>query len=285
MLTSEVFPTGGSVYLAGLDLATQASAVHQRIGYCAQFDSLIEELTGRDHLTLFARIKGVSGPRLPELVNELISRLDLQKGIIDRPCKEYSGGNKRKLCVGLALVGEPSIVFLDEPSTGIDPYSRRRLWSLISSSMRGRAVILTSHMMEEVEALCQRIVILSHGRMQAMGSAQQLIARYGDGYEADIQVRGAQATQAVKDAAVRSLPAAVCLQQDTGNLRYQVSAAAAFADGSKVTTGGLFTWLEGIKREVAAVETVEYTVRQQTLEQVFLRLAAADKRDDEHPGP
>ena len=71
--------------------------------------------------------------------------------------KEYSGGNKRKLCVGVALVGQPAIVMLDEPSTGVDPFSRRLMWSLISSTMRGRSVLLTSHMMDEVSALCQRI--------------------------------------------------------------------------------------------------------------------------------
>ena len=328
VLTNEVLPTRGSMFLAGIDPAVDPAAVYQRVGYCPQFDALIDELTGRDHLTLFARIKGphllptpgakhlhvavfhhccstltpllcvwcvgVHGAALPRLVQHLVSRLDLQVGVIDRPVKEYSGGNKRKLCVGLALIGEPSIVFLDEPSTGVDPFSRRLMWSLISSTMRGRSVILTSHLMEEVEALCQRIAILSHGRLQCTGTSKQLIARYGDNLEVHVQVKDPAVKATVVDAIRRTLPAAQCAQVDDVTMRWQVPASAEFAGGWEgrgggggmtlggggrggVTVGRLFGWMEGIKTSVASGEGgMDYTVRQQTLEQVFLRLAALD---------
>ena len=202
--------------------------------------------------------------------------------------KEYSGGNKRKLCVGVALIGEPHIVFLDEPSTGVDPFSRRLMWALISSTMRGRSVILTSHLMEEVQALCQRIAILSRGRLQCVGTAQALIARYGDNLECHVQVRDPATKAAVVDAIRRTLPAAQCAQVDDVTMRWQVPASAEFAvegrgeGGGGVTVGRLFGWMEGIKAGVAGGEGgMDYTVRQQTLEQVFLRLAALDALERE----
>jgi ATP-binding cassette subfamily A (ABC1) protein 3 len=94
---------------------------------------------------MFARIKGVGEDILAEYVEHLIARLGLQEGIADKPTKGYSGGNKRKLCVGIALIGNPPIVFLDEPSTGMDPGSRRFMWDLIASTMKHRSVILTTH--------------------------------------------------------------------------------------------------------------------------------------------
>ena len=278
ILTNEQIATAGSVYLAGVDPVANPYAVYRRTAYCPQFDALLEELTGRDHLLLFARLRGFYGADVAAVVQRLVERLDLQEGIIDRPVKEYSGGNKRKLCVGVALIGGPSIVFLDEPSTGVDPFSRRLMWTLIASTMRGRSVILTSHVMEEVEALCQRICILSRGRMQCLGSAQQLIARYGDGYEVHIAVRSRDVKAAVVAEVHRSLPTAVCPQMDDATLKWQVPAAATFVDGQQVSTGRLFGWAEQLRKQFAegGNDSIEYVVKDQTLEQVFLRLAARD---------
>ena len=276
ILTNELSPTSGSIRLAGLDPVVDPYAVYRRTAYCPQFDALLEELTGRDHLLLFARLRGYHGERLRAVVARLVSSLDLQTGIVDRPVKEYSGGNKRKLCVGLAIIGEPRIVFLDEPSTGVDPYSRRLMWTLIASSMHGRSVILTSHLMEEVSALCQRIAILSKGRLQCLGSAQQLIDRYGDGFELHIAVRSSAVKAELVAEIGRSLPSAVCPQLDDATMKWQVPAASHFADGRQVSPGRLFGWAEEMKRQVADRDTLEYVVKDQTLEQVFLRLAARD---------
>ena len=275
VLTNEMTATAGSIYLAGVDPAVNPYAVYRRTAYCPQFDALLEELTGRDHLLLFARVRGYYGAELVAVVQRLVDCLDLQEGIIDRPVKEYSGGNKRKLCVGVALIGEPRIVFLDEPSTGVDPFSRRLMWTLIASTMRGRSVILTSHIMEEVEALCQRICILSHGRMQCLGSAQQLIERYGDGYDVHIAVKSREVKAAVVAEVQRSLPSAVCPLMDDATMKWQVPASAHFMDGTQVSTGRLFGWAERLKREMAERYngSLEYVVKDQTLEQVFLRLA------------
>ena len=287
ILTTEMTATSGSVLLAGVDPTVSPHEVYARTAYCPQFDALLEELSGRDHLLLFARLRGLHGAELRATVARLVARLDLQAGIIDRPVSEYSGGNKRKLCVGVALVGGPHIVLLDEPSTGVDPFSRRLMWALIASTMRQRSVILTSHMMEEVAALCQRIAILSRGRMQALGSAAQLIERYGDGYEVHIACKSGGGGRDVKADVVaevqRSLPEAVCPQLADSTLKWMVPASARFADGQQVSSGRLFGWAEQLKRQFTAHErdTLEYVIQDQTLEQVFLRLAARDGVQDE----
>merc|ERR1719499_18730 len=104
-------------------------------------------------------------------------------------CAEtYSGGNKRKLSVSIALIGEPPIVFLDEPSTGIDPVARRFMWNFISETMNGRSVILTTHSMEECEALCHRIGILVNGQLTCIGTSQHLKSKFGQGYEITIKM-------------------------------------------------------------------------------------------------
>ena len=112
MLTGDIIPGSGTATLNNLDILTHQNDVRRLLGYCPQFDALIDTLTAREHLVLFARIKGVPEEIMDDYVEHLILRLGLQEGIADKPTKGYSGGNKRKLCVGIALIGNPPIVFL-----------------------------------------------------------------------------------------------------------------------------------------------------------------------------
>jgi ABC-type multidrug transport system ATPase subunit len=175
-------PQSGSALLGGFDLMQQSSRVRQVLGYCPQFDALLPLLTAREHLELYARIKCVPTQYIKGLVNYMIDKLGLTH-LQNNPAGTYSGGNKRKLSIGIALIGQPLALLLDEPSSGVDPASRREIWRLISSTMKGRAVILVSHSMEECEALCQRIGIMTSGNLRAINSAQQLKSKYGDGYQ------------------------------------------------------------------------------------------------------
>mmetsp|Transcript_30238 Transcript_30238/g.68157 ORF Transcript_30238/g.68157 Transcript_30238/m.68157 type:complete len:593 (-) Transcript_30238:233-2011(-) len=184
MLTGEELCTRGNAALGGFDIKTQQNKVRQLIGYCPQFDALIDTLTAREHLTLFARIKGMPANRLHGYVDKVLDVLTLTP-YADRQAGTFSGGTKRKLSLGIALVGDPRIVFLDEPTTGVDPESRRFVWQLISNTMRGRAVILTTHSMDECEALCARIGIMVNGRLVCLGSAAHLKERHGYGYQFD----------------------------------------------------------------------------------------------------
>ena len=112
MLTNDIYPSAGTAYLNQLNLLTDQSSIREVTGYCAQFDTIIPTLTAREHLQLFARIRGVNDLEIENYVELLIQKLALQQGIQDRPAGGYSGGNKRKLCLGIALIGNPKIVFL-----------------------------------------------------------------------------------------------------------------------------------------------------------------------------
>jgi ABC-type multidrug transport system ATPase subunit len=141
-------------------------------------------MTGYEHLKMYARIKGIKEEDIEACVQEQIVRMDLTQHAF-RLAGGYSGGNKRKLSVACAMIGQPSIIFLDEPSTGMDPVARRFMWSVINDicCQGDTSVILTTHSMEECEALCQRIGIMVGGRFRCLGSAQHLKSKFGLGYE------------------------------------------------------------------------------------------------------
>lgn len=135
MLSGEITPTTGSIYLDGINVLTDIHQCRRKIGFCPQFDALFELLTAREHLQLYARIKGIKEDQINQVVDEKISELGLTE-YADRAAGGYSGGNKRKLSVAIAMIGEPSIVFLDEPSTGMDPVARRFMWEVITGKLQ-----------------------------------------------------------------------------------------------------------------------------------------------------
>lgn len=147
------------------------------MGYCPQSDAIFELLTGREHLELFARLRGVREAKVAQTVSLGLAHLGLQQ-YADWPAGTYSVGNKRKLATAVALVGDPPVVFLDEPTTGMEPGARRFLWNnLLAMVQEGRSVVLTSHSMEECEALCTRLAIMVNGWFCCLGSPQHLKGR------------------------------------------------------------------------------------------------------------
>ncbi|GAB9477447.1 Abc transporter a family member 1, partial [Globisporangium polare] len=190
MLTGDVVPSSGSATLGGFDILTQQIEVRRQIGYCPQFDALFDLLTVREHLELFARIKGVSSADLNNVVSGLIEQMNLSS-FDGKLAGSLSGGNKRKLSVAIAMIGNPKIIFLDEPSTGMDPVSRRFMWDVIaniSTRSKSSTIVLTTHSMEESEALCTRVGIMVGGRMRCLGSVQHLKSRFGDGLVFDVKL-------------------------------------------------------------------------------------------------
>ncbi|RLN14393.1 hypothetical protein BBJ28_00018173, partial [Nothophytophthora sp. Chile5] len=190
MLTGDVVPSRGTATLGGFDILTQQIEVRRQIGYCPQFDALFDLLTVREHLELFAAIKGVAPSDLEAVVMEKIHQLNLAD-FENKLAGSLSGGNKRKLSVAIAMIGNPAIIFLDEPSTGMDPVSRRFMWDVIADiSTRGKesTIVLTTHSMEESEALCSRVGIMVGGQLRCLGSVQHLKSRFGDGLMFDVKL-------------------------------------------------------------------------------------------------
>mmetsp|Transcript_19452 Transcript_19452/g.28094 ORF Transcript_19452/g.28094 Transcript_19452/m.28094 type:complete len:2009 (+) Transcript_19452:240-6266(+) len=196
MLTAEFPPTAGDATLGGYSVVSQPEKTRRRIGYCPQFDAHFVGLTGREHVTLYANIKGIPREEVSQAVVDKLREVGLSESDSDRLSAGYSGGMKRKLSVACATIGQPQIVFLDEPSTGMDPVARRDMWKVISDMVSGTglpprertSVILTTHSMLECESLCPRIAIMANGTLRCLGSAQHLKTKFGQGYQVEMKV-------------------------------------------------------------------------------------------------
>ncbi|KJE91770.1 ATP-binding cassette transporter 1 [Capsaspora owczarzaki ATCC 30864] len=275
MLTGDCNPTIGDAFLDGYSIYREQIDVRQRIGYCPQFDALNELLTARELLFMYARLRGLLEPHIPKVVDWCIRKLQLDK-YADRPCGTYSGGNKRKLSTAIALVGNPAVIFMDEPTTGMDPKARRFLWDVISSlMMNGRCIVFTSHSMEECEALCTRMAIMVNGKFRCMGSAQHLKSQYGVGYTLIIKLReGAQNKLAeLKQYIVDSFPDARLKEEHNTLVQYQLPSANSTSSNSAQSSVSLASIFSRMEDKRDSLEIEDYSVNQTTLEQVFVGFA------------
>ncbi|XP_033117050.1 phospholipid-transporting ATPase ABCA1-like isoform X2 [Anneissia japonica] len=272
MLTGDTNVTCGTAYVNSYSILTDMVKVNQNMGYCPQFDALDSLLTGREHLEFYARLRGVPEEDIKKEAENGIKRLGLVQ-YADRSAGSYSGGNKRKLSTAIALIGNPAIVFLDEPTTGMDPKARRFLWNCITSMVKeGRSVILTSHSMEECEALCTRIAIMVNGRFKCLGNIQHLKNKFGDGYTITIRVGGHQPQlRPVIDFMSHTFPHANLKEYHHNMMEFQIPSPKTFL--SK-----LFGQLEAYKQRL---NIEDYSVSQTTLDQVFISFAKQQKTGDE----
>ncbi len=174
MLTTLLPIDGGTATVAGVDVARQPATVRQRIGYVSQAGGADDLATGRENLRLQGALYGAARGQLEGRVAELVERLDLSP-FADRRVRTYSGGQRRRLDVALGLVHRPQVLFLDEPTTGLDPQNRAHLWEHVRSlADDGTTVVLTTHYLEEADALCDQVVIVDHGLVVAEGTPDAL---------------------------------------------------------------------------------------------------------------
>ena len=174
MLATLLPPTSGDATVAGQDLRRHPGEVRRRIGYVGQRGGADPEITGRSELIFEARLYGMSSAEARLRAAELIETLELES-CADRKVSTYSGGQKRRLDVGVGLVHRPQLLFLDEPTTGLDPQSRARMWDEVRQLRdEGTTVFLTTHYLEEADALCNRVAIIDHGKIVAEGTPDEL---------------------------------------------------------------------------------------------------------------
>lgn len=189
MLTGEERISSGEAFLHGLNLKSDMSKIYERIGYCPQFDALFDDLTAREILEIFALQRGVPRKDVPSYAVRAATDLDMIEHV-DKKVSELSGGNKRKLSTAIALVGNPMVIFLDEPTTGMDPATKRNLWNIIVKLRdQGKSIVLTSHSMEECEALCTRLTIMVNGNCKCYGSSQHLKNKFTRGFELKVKIK------------------------------------------------------------------------------------------------
>jgi ABC-2 type transport system ATP-binding protein len=174
MLATLLPPDGGEATVAGVDLVRQPGEVRKRIGYVAQGGSTWDDSTAREELVLHARMYGLSRREAEERAARALSAFQLSE-YADRKCKTYSGGQRRRVDIALGIIHEPRIVFLDEPTTGLDPQSRAHMWNEIRRLRAdGMTVFITTHYLEEADALCDRIAIMDNGEIVAEGTSDEL---------------------------------------------------------------------------------------------------------------
>lgn len=279
MLTRHLNPTSGNAFIVQHSILSDFSRGASHLGVVTQNNSLWDRLSVEAHLKLFARLRGVPEDLVYKVVDGTIDQLELTPHRY-KLAMSLSGGMKRKLCVAIALIGDPEVVLLDEPSAGLDPVSRRNLWSVILRTMSSRAVILTTHSMDEAEALCKRIGIMVKGQLRALGTKQHLKTKFGSGFEltAKIHVEDWEAQFRDVDAFVKELfPSASLMAENGGLVTYQIPK-------EEMKMGLAFTQLEQNKNRL---HIEDYTIAQPTLEQVFIRTVNrfSDKQDKNAGAP
>ncbi|KAL4503253.1 hypothetical protein ABPG72_000859 [Tetrahymena utriculariae] len=201
ILTALIPKSQGSVKLKNIEVESGLMEIYQDVGICPQFDNIYENLSVIEHLRLFGRMKGLKGQDLNDSIQYFLKVMQLED-YVHRRAGKLSGGNKRKLCVTMALIGGPDMQFFDEPSSGVDPIARRFLWNTLSQSLKLRkgAIVLTTHSMEEAESLCSKIGILINGKFMCFGTPQFLKEKYGEGYKISFKTEN-------RDAAITEIQA------------------------------------------------------------------------------
>ncbi|XP_070340897.1 phospholipid-transporting ATPase ABCA3-like isoform X5 [Equus asinus] len=251
--------------------------VRSRIGYCPQSDPMLNHMTGRELLIMYARLRGVPEPDIYKYVETFLHSMHLETQA-DKFVNIYSRGNKRKLNTAIALMGNSSVVFLDEPSTGMDPVARHLLWDAVTWMCKsGKAIIITSHSMEECEALCTRLAIMVKGRFKCLGSRQHLKNKFGNVYRLTAKInidKNEDKLGEFKNFIATAFPGnkgKMLKQEHQGIVGYHIP-------GKEICWGKMFSILEEAK---VLFNLEDYSVSQITLEHIFLSFANTDKTENE----
>ncbi|KAJ5070827.1 atp-binding cassette transporter subfamily a abca [Anaeramoeba ignava] len=253
-------PTYGNITVCGYSVREDLGSIHTISSVCPQHDILWDDLTGTESLQFYARMHGYKGAALKERVETTLKQVGLERDG-HKKIKEYSGGMKRRISVGCALICNPKVLLLDEPTTGLDPSSKRQLWDVIRETTKDRAVLLTTHSMEEAEALCSRLGIIVNGQLQTIGETQELKIRFGKGFK--FSFHSTEESEAKVDKFVRQLmPNLQLLNSLAGTWNYEVSKEG-------IVLSKIFEELENHKKEL---EIDDWGISQTTLEEVFLRI-------------
>ncbi|XP_062542040.1 phospholipid-transporting ATPase ABCA3-like [Armigeres subalbatus] len=275
MMTGDESISDGQAWVNGISLQTNMNRVHQQIGYCPQFDALLEDMTGRETLKMFALLRGVKDVELNSVSITLAEELSFLKHI-DKKTRNYSGGNKRKLSTALALMGNPAVVYLDEPTTGMDPGAKRQFWNVMCRIREaGKAIVLTSHSMEECEALCTRLAIMVNGEFKCLGSTQHLKNKFSEGFLLTVKVKREPLDELrsrvdrVKIFVGQKFPGAVLKEEYLDSFSFHIPL-------TDLRWSAMFGLMESSRDDL---QIEDYALGQTSLEQVFLHFTKYQRED------
>lgn len=273
IIIAEEAPTKGKVQVSGHNINTHITEAFRLMGYCPQHDAQWKNITVREHLECYAAIRGVPWSEVDRIVDLYLSGLQIHEHA-DKQSQECSGGTRRKLSFAMAMVSGPKMILMDEPSTGMDPRSKRFLWDTILASFQGgRGVILTTHSMEEADALCSRVGIMVKGELRCIGSTQHLKNLYGAGYTLEMKLQGGDCTPTTPSGdRIAGLKEFVAGLFPDATLEESFADRLVFAVPQHAVTSlaECFIQLEKAKLEL---DIEEYSFSQTTLEQVFLKFS------------
>uniref|UniRef100_A0A8C0LEY2 ATP binding cassette subfamily A member 9 n=1 Tax=Canis lupus dingo TaxID=286419 RepID=A0A8C0LEY2_CANLU len=268
MITGDTNPTAGQVILKG---NSEGDSL-RFLGYCPQENVLWPNLSVREHLEVFAAIKGLKKGDATVTITRLADALKLQDQM-KLPVKTLSEGIKRKLCFALSILGNPSVVLLDEPSTGMDPEGQQQMWQTIRATFGNteRGALLTTHYMAEAEAVCDRVAIMVSGRLRCIGSIQHLKSRFGKDYLLEMKVKTPTQVEPLHCEILRLFPQAARQERYSSLMVYKLP-----VEDVRPLSQAFFK-LEIVKQ---SFDLEEYSLSQSTLEQVFLELSKEQELDD-----
>jgi ABC-2 type transport system ATP-binding protein len=263
MLATLLPPSGGTARVAGCELATQPAKIRERIGYVGQAGGADREITGRTELVFQGRLYGMSVEAARKRAAELIDMLELE-GAADRKVGTYSGGQKRRLDIGLGLVHNPQLLFLDEPTTGLDPQSRARVWDEVRRMHdRGTTIFMTTHYLDEADALCDRVAIIDYGKIVAEDTPEEL-KRAVAGDVVTLTVAGEQqrAFDLIKD------------QPFVREAKLEDGSVHLYVDRGEIAMPAILRLLDGAQMQLRTVE-----LHRPSLDDVFLRQTGRSLRE------
>ncbi|NXN25552.1 ABCAA protein, partial [Nycticryphes semicollaris] len=225
IITGETTPTAGQVLMKKGDGATSHLQDHTPafLGYCPQENPLWPDLTVQEHLRVYAAVKGVCKEDTAAAVDRIVNALQLQD-CLKKKIRKLSAGVTRKLCFAVCMLGNPAVLLLDEPSTGMDPNGQRRVWKMIRAALKTKetGAILTTHYMEEAEAVCDRVAIMVSGQLRCIGSIQYLKNKFGKGYLLEIKIKNPELTDLLHAEILRIFPSAARQERFPSLLVYKV---------------------------------------------------------------
>ncbi|CAI5444103.1 unnamed protein product [Caenorhabditis angaria] len=272
ILTGEGFATSGEARIGGIDVADRI-----QIGYCPQFDALLLDLTGREVLEILGQMHGFLNYR--DKANIILDCVGMQKQS-NKLCRYYSGGQKRKISIGIALLStnSNSMIILDEPTAGIDPKARREIWELLIWSRQQQndgnsAIMLTSHSMDECEALCSRIAVLNQGKLIAIGTSQELKSLYGNNYTMTLTLNDSKDRENIVNAIKNQIPGAILRTPESNKT---LNIVWLIPKNLEDKWSDKFEMVQNLARQL---NVKDYILAQSSLEETFLRLAGVNQEN------
>ncbi|XP_069916492.1 cholesterol transporter ABCA5 isoform X4 [Oryctolagus cuniculus] len=280
ILVGDIEPTSGKVFLGeySSDAAEDDDSI-KCMGYCPQINPLWPDITLQEHFEIYGAVKGMSSGDMKEVISRITNVLDLKEHL-QKTIKKLPAGIKRKLCFALSMLGNPQITLLDEPSTGMDPKAKQHMWRAIRTAFKNkkRAAILTTHYMEEAEAVCDRVAIMVSGQLRCIGTVQHLKSKFGKGYFLEIKLK-----DWIENLEVDRLQREILYIFPNASRQESFSSILAYKIPKEdvQSLSQSFSKLEEAKHTFAVEE---YSFSQATLEQVFVELTKEQEEEDNSCG-